>query len=227
MKKYTNKKWIVLLEAIIAMTTAMLIVSLLYFINIQLTQNLNNVDKIVSVTLAERFKQDLYYLKDKTLKKWMIDFHETSDPIPGWDNVSITSDWKTLDELNWIYKLNESCWAQGICLEKIWEVWDDVWSKTFLISGFLRYDVDSNGKLVIEENESDNILTDCDEPSNVCIQYRMIIENAESDDYEPIKYILPSWIEKTLNNKKKVVFQLLNNELNNIQEFYYVLTPNY
>lgn len=223
--KKINKKWIVLLEAMIALTVGIFIVGFLAFISIDLNKMNNTANWNITMLQIEKYKNQLNFLKNRLVSKWQLITQYENNPYYGWDKLEVATNWKSLDDLNWYYILtnSNSCDSEiNICLE---EIWVDDFSNSVLLWGSILYEDDASWKITIKENFTSFYNEDtCDEENTDCIKYRFFIENLTNINYEPLQYKEIDWNIKTLNDKKLITIEMKDWQNEEVKKFNYILS---
>jgi len=221
--KKNNKKWIALLEALLAMTIMIFILWFIAYIISDIKKYWEKNNEILTMMQVERFKNNLVFLKDRLISKGRIISQTENDLFYGWDKLKITNT-ETLNQLNWTYKIitSNSCdsWVWR-CLEKIP---DTEFAKIPLGWKTIIYKEDVNWKLITNAWLTEKIKIDCTESWTSCLEYRLIIKDHPWWDYENVTYLNPSWSLVTLNDKKIVTIEIRNNEFEETKKFNYLLS---
>ena len=220
--KIKNKKWMALVEAVLAMTIMIFIVWFIAYIIADTKKNGNRNDELLTMMHVESFKNNLIFLKSRLISKWKIISQTDNNLFYGWDKLKITTT-QTFNELDWVYKLSNWICDTWIwkCLEKI-TTWDFVsiplWGNT------IKYNEDFFWRLITNSTLVANTSIDCSESWPNCLDYRIIIKNQPTWNYIPLSYTTPSWAVKTLNDRKIVTIEVKKGDRTEIQKFNYLLS---
>ena len=230
MKKW-NKKGVVLFEAIISVGILIWVLLLMGLI-VKTTSNIQNDSiKIVNKLNIKKITNHLEYMKRRLMAIGRnTEYRKNNDKYAGWNILSVTPNWKSLNDLNGTFILEENfgiCNSSSTGYDKcLVDIPADGWG--YLVTAWEsdQFDVKNDG--TIEKKANKHFLLNnedyCNELGSSCIGYRIIIKNSPSTSYEEKIYINKAWDTVILQDKKIVTIEIQDGSTNGTQKYNYLLS---
>lgn len=227
--KINNKKWVVLIEALIAMSIFIWIVWGLAYIYSQVNNLSDKTYNILTLWTNKRIINYIEFLKERSMKLWeQTNYSKQNLKYAWWLDLKIT-DWNTesLNDLNWTYLLSSWVWCPSWLLAHcLIKVPDDKYWEIPVSRVFNTYKEDSSWKLILDTTEKQTIWDQawlCEwEFSEDCIWYRLRIRDLSSDKSPNLDFI--DWNGNNISVKSKFIEVDINNWIN-IETYNYILSP--
>lgn len=232
MKNKKNKKWVILVDAIIAVAWILFLLVIITQLSSITTRMKEGADKVLSMWVQNQLINSIEFIKKRSLSlEKQFSRATQNEQLAWWVSAPITSDGtQSFNDLDWTYIIKSwqdcgSSYLVGLrCLEKIPD--DKWWALP------LRYDLNT----ITEDSSWDEIRTEvisgqdltvsCEgDYSSTCLGYRLVIANQNSDRQGKWNYTLGNW--RTEEIRSKTVKIEINDWRTNTRysEFNYVLSP--
>lgn len=208
MKK--NNKGIILLEATIGMGVILIC---LFFLATLIRETHNQQEQSIEIVATQNIKKiinQVDYLKRAMIERGTTtEFAKQNLIYAGWDELSITPDGQTIDDLNGTFIIDTSCalgWVDWLCLRQVlWNEW-----------GYLRLTAET--QLLNEDNGTITSSFDtssqeqCDELNPDCQAYRINISSASWGKYDPLFYNQSDGTSREIDPGKTLSILIKNTE---------------